>query len=97
MKPRPVRIIDATTVEHNSEYNPRYECRVVAVDDNLDIVEIPTEVKVNDVGTGIFNGRNCRATIVGLGQPSLSPLLTSILGASAELELNYSTGRSSAR
>lgn len=97
MKPKPTRIIDATTTEHNSAYNPRYDCRVVAVDNDKEKVRIPSEIKVNDVGEGVFNERNCRASIVGLGQSSLSPILTDILGASAELELNYSTGRASTR
>lgn len=82
---------DNANLEHVQQNFARYECRVVAVDDDFEKVVLPTEIKVNDVGEGTLNDRKCKATITNIAQSSLSPILTDILGQSTELEIFYST------
>ena len=82
---------DNASLEHVNQNFSRYECRVVAINDDYEKVVLPTEIKVNDVGEGILNNRACRATITSISQSSLAPILTDILGQSTELEIFYST------
>ena len=79
--------------ENVAELKERYQCRVVSVDGNLEKVALPTEIKPEDAGTGIFKGRQCRAIVKSVSQSSLSPILEDILGASTLLEIDYSIHR----
>ncbi|NEP57479.1 MAG: hypothetical protein F6K31_10710 [Symploca sp. SIO2G7] len=72
-----------------------YQCRVVAVDGDKEKVLLPVEIKPGDVGTGILNQRPCRVVVKGIGQSSLSPILSQILGESIKLDVSYQIRRES--
>lgn len=71
-----------------------YEGRVVAVDDDFDVMEFPKVLSPNDVGVGEVNGRSCRATVDRVAQSSVNPLLKTILGEKVSLKVTYSMVRS---
>ncbi|NEP10173.1 MAG: hypothetical protein F6K14_08135 [Symploca sp. SIO2C1] len=72
-----------------------YQCRVVAVDGDFEKVTLPVEIKPGDVGLGMLNQRPCRVVVKGIGQSSLSPILSQILGESIKLDVSYQIRRES--
>ena len=72
-----------------------YQCRVVAVDGDFEKVTLPVEIKPGDVGLGMLNQRPCRVVVKGIGQSSLSPILSQILGETVKLDVSYQIRRES--
>ncbi|NEQ64432.1 MAG: hypothetical protein F6K21_02820 [Symploca sp. SIO2D2] len=84
-----------TNSEPGTGLTEEYQCRVVAVDGDFEKVTLPVEIKPGDVGLGMLNQRSCRVVVKGIGQSSLSPILSQILGESIKLDVNYQIRRES--
>ncbi len=84
-----------TNSEPGTGLTEEYQCRVVAVDGDFEKVTLPVEIKPGDVGLGMLNQRPCRVVVKGIGQSSLSPILSQILGESIKLDVSYQIRRES--
>lgn len=87
------RRYDFTNVEQGDEMRSRYDCNVISVNGDQEVVELPKSIKPNDVGVGSLRDRPCRATVINISQSSVVPILIKVLGEKVVLELDYSIGR----
>lgn len=82
--------------ESGDRANPLYECRITAVNGDTGNVTMPPKVGIGDIGTGTLQGKEVLAVVKEVGQSSLDPVLTPVLGAKLSLEVQYRTRRGSA-
>ena len=75
--------------------NPVYDCRVVAVNGDLNQFILPSDIRLGDIGTGVLNGRECMAIVKSVAQSSVSPIVAPILGSGIKLEIDYRVRRGS--